>query len=97
MSEAELAEALGTIARSGTRAFMERIAGAKDAEDSRLIGQFGVGFYSGFMVADRIEVASAGPEPTRRRCGPPTAWAPTPSPPSTWPRRRPAARASPCI
>ena len=58
MSEAELAEALGTIARSGTRAFMERIAGAKDAEDSRLIGQFGVGFYSGFMVADQIEVAS---------------------------------------
>jgi len=58
MSEAELAEALGTIARSGTRAFMERIAGAKDAEDSRLIGQFGVGFYSGFMVADRIDVAS---------------------------------------
>jgi molecular chaperone HtpG len=58
MSEAELAEALGTIARSGTRAFMDRIAGAKDAEDSHLIGQFGVGFYSGFMVADQIEVAS---------------------------------------
>ncbi len=58
MSEAELTEALGTIARSGTRAFMDRIAGAKDAEDSQLIGQFGVGFYSAFMVADRIEVTS---------------------------------------
>src|ERR1700748_2718508 len=40
MSEAEMAEALGTIARSGTKAFMERIAGAKDAEGSHLIGQF---------------------------------------------------------
>ena len=50
MSEAELGEALGTIARSGTKAFMDRIAGAKDAEGSQLIGQFGVGFYSAFMV-----------------------------------------------
>jgi molecular chaperone HtpG len=58
MSEAELAEALGTIARSGTKAFMERIAEAKDAEGSHLIGQFGVGFYSAFMVADKIEVLS---------------------------------------
>ena len=62
MSETEMGEALGTIARSGTRAFMDRIAeakeGAKGGGDSQLIGQFGVGFYSAFMVADRVEVVS---------------------------------------
>ncbi|EPR17627.1 heat shock protein Hsp90 [Sphingobium indicum IP26] len=70
MSEAELAEALGTIARSGTRAFMERVTAAKEGEGAQLIGQFGVGFYSAFMVADKVDVFS-------RRAGADTAahWA----------------------
>jgi molecular chaperone HtpG len=62
MSRDEMAEALGTIARSGTRAFMDRLEAAQSKDGSRegaqLIGQFGVGFYSVFMVADRVEVAS---------------------------------------
>jgi molecular chaperone HtpG len=57
MNEQDLIDSLGTIARSGTRVFLERMAG--DAKkNSNLIGQFGVGFYSAFMVADRIEVTS---------------------------------------
>ncbi|WP_298690023.1 molecular chaperone HtpG [uncultured Sphingomonas sp.] len=60
MSEAELADALGTIARSGTKAFMDRIADAKGDKEpgGQLIGQFGVGFYSAFMVADHVDVSS---------------------------------------
>jgi molecular chaperone HtpG len=58
MSRDEMVEALGTIARSGTRAFVERLAGSKDGDGANLIGQFGVGFYSAFMVADQVEVIS---------------------------------------
>jgi len=65
MSEEDLVAHLGTIARSGTKNFLAQLSG--DAKkDSNLIGQFGVGFYSVFMVADKVEVFSrkAGEEKT---------------------------------
>ena len=57
MNEEDIKNNLGTIARSGTKAFLEQLA-ADDKKDSNLIGQFGVGFYSAFMVASKIEVIS---------------------------------------
>ena len=57
MNEQELIENLGKIASSGTRSFLERITG-NEAKDSNLIGQFGVGFYSAFMVSEKVEVIS---------------------------------------
>lgn len=65
MDRQELIDNLGTVARSGTRAFIGKLAEAKDG--TGLIGQFGVGFYAAFMVADRIEVTS-------RRAGSADAW-----------------------
>jgi molecular chaperone HtpG len=63
-----MVEALGTIARSGTKAFLDRLeAGDSGGEDTALIGRFGVGFYSTFMVAERVEVVS-------RRAGTDGAW-----------------------
>ena len=67
MSRAELTENLGTIARSGTRAFGRNLAEAKPEDRPSLIGQFGVGFYAAFMVAERVEVTS-------RRIGETEAW-----------------------
>jgi molecular chaperone HtpG len=67
MSKAELTENLGTIARSGTLAFAKSVSEAKAEDRPSLIGQFGVGFYSAFMVADRVEVTS-------RRAGSEEAW-----------------------
>jgi len=66
MNDQDLVENLGTIARSGTRIFLNQMTG--DAKkDSNLIGQFGVGFYSSFMVADRVEVLT-------RKAGESKAW-----------------------
>ncbi len=70
MGEAQLTKDLGTVARSGTREFTEKLREAQSQADVRLIGQFGVGFYSGYLVADRIEVVSraAGATAAHRWC-----------------------------
>ena len=57
MNEQDLIENLGTIARSGTKNFLSNLSG-DEKKDSQLIGQFGVGFYSCFMVADKVDVSS---------------------------------------
>ena len=78
MNRDDLVETLGTIARSGTQAFMDNLIQTKTAKDKKkksgdadtnidLIGQFGVGFYSSFMVADKVEVLT-------RKAGEDTAW-----------------------
>jgi len=67
MSRDELVQGLGTIAHSGTKAFMDRIEAGQAGEGASLIGQFGVGFYSAFMVADHVDVFS-------RRAGAEEAW-----------------------
>ena len=64
MSEQELIDNLGTIARSGTSKFMEAMKNKKETDVSA-IGQFGVGFYSSYMVADTVEVTSKGAETER--------------------------------
>ena len=56
MDEKEVIKNLGTIAKSGTKEFLEKLKKAKDETDNNLIGQFWVGFYSAFMVADKVEV-----------------------------------------
>jgi molecular chaperone HtpG len=65
LSRQEAIDNLGTIAKSGTREFLSRLSGDQ-AKDANLIGQFGVGFYSAFIIADRVSVSS-------RRAGVPAA------------------------
>lgn len=67
MTDEDLTNNLGTIARSGTKAFLEKLS-SDAAKDSALIGQFGVGFYSAFMAAKKIDVY------TRKACGDGTIW-----------------------
>src|SRR5271156_5374749 len=71
MSRQDLVEALGTIARSGTKAFLDRLAAESPEKEAKeatsLIGQFGIGFYSSFMVADEVTVDT-------RRAGAAEAW-----------------------
>jgi molecular chaperone HtpG len=58
MSREEIVENLGTIAKSGSQAFLEKVKEQDSSVSESIIGQFGVGFYSSFIVADHVEVLS---------------------------------------
>ncbi|XP_021867040.2 heat shock protein 90-6, mitochondrial [Spinacia oleracea] len=62
MTREELVDCLGTIAQSGTAKFLKALKDSKEAGDNNLIGQFGVGFYSAFLVSDKVAVATKSPK-----------------------------------
>ena len=64
MSKEEVIEDIGTIARSGTRKFLDSLTN-KESDNAHLIGQFGVGFYSTFVVGDSVEVFTKTCDPTK--------------------------------
>jgi len=70
MSRDEVIANIGTIAKSGTQEFFQALSG-DEAKDAHLIGQFGVGFYSAFIVSDRVTLLTVVPDcrPTRRCAG----------------------------
>ena len=88
MSRAEVIEHIGTIAKSGTREFFQALTGDQ-RKDATLIGQFGVGFYSAFIVADRVELTTRRAGLARRT---PSGGALTAGASTRW--RRPNARAA---
>ena len=86
MNEQDLVANLGTIARSGTKNFLSQLSGDQK-KDSNLIGQFGVGFYSVFMVADSVEVVTRKAVKSLPGAGPPTVRAASrSSQPNAWSR-----------
>ena len=68
MSQAEVEENIGTIARSGTKAFMQALKDKAATNNPELIGQFGVGFYASFMVADKVTLATRKGGPAEKGC-----------------------------
>ena len=68
MTYDEVVENIGTIAKSGTKSFLEKLKEAGNSADNELIGQFGVGFYSSFMVAEKVTLLTRAPGETKGVC-----------------------------
>lgn len=97
MSRDEVVDLIGTLARSGTAELRQQLRETRNAEASEeLIGQFGIGFYSVFMVADESRCSRTRPVRVRPSGGNPVATGPTPSKPSTQASKLGRERRSPC-